>query len=91
MPNLQNFCTKVYTDLDDELSMAETSLSAFTRTTHRKRKPKAVNDLLYFQEQDDMRLDYVDNEQQCLLGKFIGLILEHDPDIITGYEIETSS
>ena len=80
----------VYTDLDDDVSVAETSLSAFNRTTHRKRKPKAVNNLLYFQEQDDIRLDYVDNEQ-CLLEKFIELMLDHDPDIITGYEIETSS
>lgn len=81
----------VYKDLDSsELSVAETSLSAFNRTTHRKRKPKAVNNLLYFQEQDDIRVDYVDNEL-CLMQKFIELMIEHDPDIITGYEIETSS
>lgn len=83
--------SEVYKHFDSsDLPPEETSMSAFNRTTHRKRKPKAVNNLLYFQENDNIRVDHVTNEL-CLVEKFIELMVEHDPDIITGYEIETSS
>lgn len=79
-------------DLDQSTSQdqSSTSMSAFNLTTHTKRKPKAASNFLYFQNSGDVKVDYVSNEL-CLIEKFIEILVEHDPDIITGYEIETSS
>lgn len=79
------------TDLEQSTSStAESTIGAFNLTTHLKRKPSTVNNLLYFQNKNNIKIDNVDNELN-LIEKFIEILVKNDPDIVCGFEIETSS
>lgn len=72
-------------------SFASNSSNAFNLTTHTKKRPRAIDNWLYFQNRDDdVEVECVNNELS-LIERFIKVLIDHDPDIITGYEIETSS
>lgn len=75
-------------DLDQtksQLSSTSSNLTMnFNQTTHTKCKSKSINNLLYFKNDEEIKVDYVDNEL-TLIEKFIEVMVEHDAGLFNDF------